>query len=76
MIVWDFNVIIALSISLALAIVLGVWIFYTKRKDMEVGTSQDYPYLKQCSFCTYLFVDYLKRDHVRCPRCGSYLGNN
>ncbi len=76
MIVWDFNVIVALSISLGLAIVLGLWIFYTKRKGSAGQDARDYPYLKQCSFCTYLFLDYLRRDHVRCPRCGSYLGNN
>jgi len=71
MIVWDFNVIVALTITLSLGVVIVCWVFYTlggRRTDIL----SDREFFRQCSFCGYLYFDYFKKAHGACPRCGSY----
>jgi hypothetical protein len=72
MIIWDFSVITALTMILALGVVLGVWISYTFSKD-PVGPLAGGEFFRQCGFCSYLYLDYLKKNIGRCPRCGSYV---
>jgi len=71
MIVWDFNAITALGITLSLMVVLILWIIYTLRKGSGQLLS-DREFFRQCGFCSYLYFDYFKRTPRSCPRCGSY----
>ncbi len=71
MIVWDFNVIVALGITLSLGIVIAGWVFYT----LSGGSTEvlgDREFFRQCGFCGYLYFDYFKKVLGACPRCGSY----
>jgi hypothetical protein len=73
MIIWDFNVIVAIGITLSLGIVIALWLFYT----LNVGRgepSNHREFFRQCGFCGYLYFDYFKKAHGACPRCGSYQG--
>ncbi|MDE2028144.1 MAG: hypothetical protein KGK03_02890 [Candidatus Omnitrophica bacterium] len=71
MFIWDFNVIVALSLGLALTVVLAAWVFYTlKRRRPAVLSEQEF--FKQCGFCGFLYFDYSKKSPGTCPRCGSY----
>jgi len=73
MIIWDFNVIIALSITFGLGVVLMLWVVYT----LSVGRREllsDREFFRQCDFCSYMYFDYFKKAHGICPRCGSYQG--
>jgi hypothetical protein len=73
MIIWDFNVIVALGITLSLGVVIMGWVFYTLRRgDSEV--LRDREFFRQCHFCSYLYFDYFKKVQEICPRCGSYHG--
>lgn len=71
MIIWDFNVIVALLITLALGVVFSLWIYYTLGRGRTLSEN-DREYFRQCAFCGYLYFDYFKRKQGACPRCGSY----
>ena len=71
MIVWDFNVIVALAITLSLGVVITLWLFYTINSGPQ-GSWTDREFFRQCGFCGYLYLDYLKKEPGNCPRCGSY----
>jgi len=71
MIIWDFNVIIALGTTLSLGVVLVLWVFYTLSEG-RAEASKDQDFFRQCCFCGYLYFDYFKKAHGACPRCGSY----
>jgi hypothetical protein len=79
MLIWDFNVIIALGMTIGLGVVIGLWVFYTLSEGYQSSRSSQ-QYFCQCSFCGYLYFDYFngstgspngKKPGV-CPRCGSY----
>ncbi len=71
MIVWDFNVIVAIIMTLSLGVVIVLWLFYTlKGGDVEPLSSREF--FRQCVFCGYLYFDYFKRTPGHCPRCGSF----
>jgi len=69
MIIWDFNVIVALGITLSLGVVIVLWVFYTAGRAEPLGNRE---FFRQCGFCGYLYFDYLKKVPAHCPRCGSY----
>ena len=71
MFIWDFNAIFAVALILSLAIVLGVWMFYTFRGQQDRRT-QDAGYFRQCRYCGHVYLDYLMRNPCLCPRCLSY----
>jgi len=71
MIIWDFNVIVALGIILSLGIVIVFWVYYTLNNDGAEILSQR-EFFRQCGYCSYLYFDYFKKTHGACPRCGSY----
>jgi len=71
MIIWDFNVIIALGITLGLGVVIICWVTYTLSAGRSASFS-DREFFRQCGFCGYLYFDYFKKEHGVCPRCGSY----
>ncbi len=71
MIIWDFNVIVALGITLSLGVVIVPWVFYTLSGGRaEVLSNREF--FRQCDFCGYLYFDYFKKALGACPRCGSY----
>jgi hypothetical protein len=71
MIIWDFNVIIALGITLGLGVVILSWVLYNlNRKNEPVVSNREF--FRQCGFCGYLYFDYFKKELGTCPRCGSY----
>lgn len=71
MIIWDFNVIVAFGMTLALGLVISVWVFYTLNRGPE-EIPKNLEFFRQCLFCGYLYFDYFKKMPCRCPRCGSY----
>ena len=79
MIIWDFNVIVALGITLSLGIVIILWVFYTVNSGLmdrthtgSTGPLSNREFFRQCGFCGYLYFDYFKKAPGCCPRCGSY----
>lgn len=80
MIIWDFNAIVALGITLSLGVVIVLWMFYSFRGGLMNQTPaggrgeslSDCEFLRQCGFCGYLYFDYFKKVPAHCPRCGSY----
>jgi|GEM_PF-1609525 len=71
MIIWDFNVIVALGITLSLGVVIILWVFYTLSEGRAKSLSNR-EFFCQCGFCGYLYFDYFKKVPGHCPRCGSY----
>jgi len=71
MIIWDFNVIVALTITLSLGVVIILWVVYTINVSRSEVLS-DREFFRQCGFCGYLYFDYFKKAQGSCPRCGSY----
>ena len=71
MLIWDFNVIVALGITLTLGVVITLWVYYTLSAGRCEALS-DREYFRQCGFCGYLYFDYFKKHPAHCPRCGSY----
>lgn len=69
MFVWNFNVLIAVLVTLGLGLVFGLWLFYTKDTGHEEAPGHG-EFFRQCGFCGYLFFDYGLRG--RCPRCASW----
>jgi len=72
MIIWDFNVIVALGITFSLGVVIVTWVFYTLSGRRHGVADHDREFFRQCGFCGYLYFDYFKREPGHCPRCGSY----
>ena len=78
MIIWDFNIIVALGITFSLGVVIVPWVFYTLNRGPRYGGAGrieplgDREFFRQCGFCGYLYFDYFKKDLGACPRCGSY----
>ena len=68
---WDFNVIIALGITLGLGVVIAGWLFYTL-SGSSIERCREGEFFRQCGFCGYLYFDYFKKSPAHCPRCGSY----
>jgi hypothetical protein len=71
MFIWDFNVIVALGITLSLGLVIAAWMFYTLDRGRKEMPSR-LEFFRQCVFCGYLYFDYFKKMPCCCPRCGSY----
>ncbi|MBF0571602.1 MAG: hypothetical protein HQL12_06980 [Candidatus Omnitrophica bacterium] len=71
MIIWNFNVVVALGITFCLGVVIICWLFYTLNGGRKEALS-DWEFFRQCGFCGYLYFDYFKKEPGNCPRCGSY----
>ena len=72
MFIWDFNALLAIALFFALAIVFGLWVFYTLNGHPGFLEAQQAEDIRQCGYCGYVYTDYLHRDTCRCPRCQSY----
>ncbi len=72
MFIWDFSVIVALAGTIAVGVVICLWIL-SSRKPRLPSLFKDAQAFKQCPYCSYVFLDYLNRKGLPCPRCHSYL---
>jgi hypothetical protein len=69
MFIWDFNAIFVFVLFLLFGIVFAIRAFYTLKRQPE---SREDGYFRQCLYCSYVYMDYLKLSPCRCPRCLSY----
>ena len=65
----------AIFLSLSLAVVFALWIFYNFRGGKEKTTADNAEQVRQCPYCTHVFVSYEQGDVIMCPRCKSYIGD-
>jgi hypothetical protein len=72
MFIWDYSAIFAVILIILLGIVFGMGVFYTLNRRLQAATSVEAAYFRQCHYCGYVYMDYLKREPCRCPRCLSY----
>ncbi|MBP9854260.1 MAG: hypothetical protein KBD53_05295 [Candidatus Omnitrophica bacterium] len=70
MITITLNWAVAAYISLAMLLVLSLWIFYNYH-DKTISQKSDQ--LVQCLFCGHLFFNYLDSEILSCPLCKSYI---
>lgn len=66
---------IAVILSVSLAVVFVLWIFYNFRGGKERPTAGSVEQVQQCPYCTYVFVSYKQGGVLMCPRCKSYIGD-
>lgn len=66
---------IAIILSVCLAVVFAVWIFYNFRRGRETPPAGGVEQAQQCPYCTYVFVSCTQGDLLMCPRCKSYIGD-
>jgi hypothetical protein len=72
MIAINLDLAISLSLTLILLLVIGSWLRYTIKEDSSLKETGD---LTQCPYCSYVFIDFLKKEIKICPRCESYIEN-
>lgn len=65
---------IAIFLSISLAVVFVLWIFYNFRGGEEKALPDNAKQVQQCPYCAYVFVSYKQGDVLMCPRCKSYIG--
>lgn len=65
---------IAIILSVCLAVVFALWIFYNFRGGKTKTPADAAGEVRQCPYCTYIFVNYKQGDVLMCPRCKSYIG--
>lgn len=66
---------IAIVLSVSLAVVFVLWIFYNSRGGKERPAPGGVEQVQQCPYCTYVFVSCKQGDVFMCPRCQSYIGD-
>ena len=66
---------IAVFLSFFLAVVFVLWIFYNFHRGKEKTTTGNAEQVRQCPYCTHVFVNYEQGDVIMCPRCKSYIGD-
>lgn len=71
MFIWDINALFAAALIIVLGIVFIKWMAYTfiKAKGKQGVASSVF---RQCHYCGYVYMDYLKRNPCKCTRCLSY----
>ncbi len=72
MFIWDFSAIFAVTLILSLGLVLTLWVRYNLNRDRQGLKETIVEYFRQCNYCAYVYLDYLRRTPCRCPRCLSY----
>jgi len=70
MIVINLDLAISLIISITLILVISSWFRYTKEESRSLKQTKD---VVQCPYCSYVFVDFLKKEIKTCPQCESYI---
>ncbi len=71
----DIVLAIAVILSVFLAVVFVLWMFYNFRGNRTKTPTDTVEQVQQCPYCTYVFVSYKQGDVLMCPRCKSYLGS-
>ncbi len=66
---------IAIVLSLFLAVVFVLWIFYNFRGDTTATPADTVEKVQQCPYCTCVFISYKQGEVLMCPRCKSYIGS-
>lgn len=66
---------IAIILSVCLAVVFVLWIFYNLRRGKETPPAGSVGQAQQCPYCTHVFVSCTQGDLLMCPRCKSYIGD-
>jgi len=72
MITFEFNAFLAGCLTVPLVLAIGLWMFYTLKREREMGFSYK-QFFMQCPYCTYVYFDYIERSVPVCPRCKSFL---
>tara|TARA_Y100000031_G_C8073373_1_gene316155 strand:+ start:37 stop:315 length:279 start_codon:yes stop_codon:yes gene_type:complete len=67
----EFSFAIALYLTLAVFLLLLVWMLFDKKKGLKPFTSED-RFFWQCDICTYVYVDTKHITISKCPRCESF----
>ena len=62
----------SLLLSFSICLVFAWWIIYNCSEDKN-NAHNETKYLEQCPYCTYLFMDYNKKELQVCPHCKSYI---
>ena len=70
MITLDISQAIFLYLLFSVIGILVLWIFFEERLEF-LHYAEEELYVRQCSICTYAYVDSISRDFSRCPRCNS-----
>ena len=70
MIVINLDIAISLLLSLIFLLVIGSWLMYTNKEEAEEKKSA---HVVQCPYCSFVFLDRLKKEIQVCPRCESYI---
>lgn len=66
---------IAIILSVSLAVVFVLWIFYNFRGGKTKTPADAVEQVQHCPYCTYVFVSHKQGDILMCPRCKSYIAN-
>jgi uncharacterized paraquat-inducible protein A len=69
----DILLAVSIFLSVPLCIVFVLWIFYNFYRGET--TAPDEGQVRQCPYCTHVFVSYQGRGIQMCPRCQSYIGD-
>lgn len=72
MFIWDFNAIFAVVLIVLLSVVFTLRLVYTLNRRLDFKDSQQPADFRQCGYCGYVYMDYIKYEPCRCPRCLSY----
>ena len=72
MFIWDFTAVFAVILIVLLGVVFVLRLFYTLNRGLDFKESSPVEDFRQCGYCGYVYMDHLKRDPCRCPRCLSY----
>ena len=69
----DIVLAIAIFLSILLAVVFALWIFYNFHGGEEKTAADSAEQVQQCPYCTCVFVNDKQGDVVMCPKCKSYI---
>lgn len=72
MITINFDIAVGLFFTIVLLLVIGSWIRYTMDDERSLKKSAD---LAQCPYCSFIFIDFSRKEIKVCPRCESYVEN-
>ncbi|MBI5149598.1 MAG: hypothetical protein HZA28_02345 [Candidatus Omnitrophica bacterium] len=70
----DLLLAVAIFLSVPLCLVFLLWIFYNFRRGQT--TTLDEAQVRQCPYCTHVFLSYGEGEIQMCPRCQSYIGDS
>ena len=69
----DIVLAIAIFLSIPLAVVFALWMFYNFHGGKEKTAADSVEQVQQCPYCTSVFINDKQGDGVMCPKCKSYI---